>query len=204
MKTSKISAVFLSAVLLTSGGALSSCGSDESSDALQILAEAPYVDTEQLNNYAESFSASSEALTTAGKTAEFTDLSVGSSDSDPTLYGTSTMKVSAMIAAGEVDIMICSLDEAARNARGEYYYDLEELFTPEELAQIPEENLLSFDMVDDEGNATGEKTAVCGVQISGNEALDNAMAGTDYGVFIISNTENLDLAKEVFWEIVNG
>lgn len=204
MKTSKLSAVFLSAVLLTSAGALSSCGSDEKSNTLQILAEAPYVDTEQLDSYGESLSASSEALTAAGKTAEFTGLSVGSSDTDPTMYGTSTMKVSAMIAANEVDLMICSLDEAARNARGEYYYDLEELFTPEELAQIPEENLLSFDLVDDEGNPTGEKTPVCGVQISGNETLDSAMAGTEYGIFIVGNTENLDLAKEVFWEIING
>lgn len=204
MKTSKISAVFLSAVLLTSAVGLSSCGSEDTSNSLQILAESAYVDTEQLDTYGENLSASSEALTAAGKTVEFTGLSVGNSDTDPAVYGTSTMKVSAMIAAGDVDIMICSLDEAARNARGEYYYDLEELFTPEELAQIPEENLLSFDLVDDEGNATGEKTPVCGVQISGNENLDSAMAGADYGVFIVSNTKNLDLSKEVFWEIING
>ncbi len=204
MKTRKISAVLLSAVMLASALGLSSCGGDEENTALQILAESSYVDAEQLDAYEETFSAGSEALAAAGKTAEFTDLSVGSEDVDPTVYAASTMKVSAMIAANEVDLMLCSLDEAARNARGDCYYDLEELFTPEELAQIPEENLLSFDQVDEEGNPTGEKTPVCGVKISGNEALDSAIPGAEYGLFIVGNTDDLELAKEVFWEIVNG
>lgn len=203
MKTRKISAVLLSAVMLASAFGLSSCGGEESA-ALQILAESSYVDTEQLDAYAETFSAGSDALAAAGKTAEFTGLSVGTEDGDPTVYAASTMKADAMIAANEVDMMLCSLDEAARNARGEYYYNLEELFTPEELAQIPEEDLLSFDLVDEESNPTGEKTPVCGVKISGNEALDSAIPGEEYGLFIVGNTDDLDLAKEVFWEIVNG
>lgn len=203
MKTRKISAVLLSAVMLASAFGLSSCGGEES-NTLQILAESSYVDTEQLDAYAETFSAGSDALAAAGKTAEFTGLSVGTEDGDPTVYAASTMKAGAMIAANEVDMMLCSLDEAARNARGEYYYNLEELFTPEELAQIPEEDLLSFDLVDEEGNPTGEKMPVCGVKISGNEALDSAIPGEEYGLFIVGNTDDLDLAKEVFWEIVNG
>ena len=149
MKTRKISAVLLSAVMLASAFGLSSCGGEES-NTLQILAESSYVDTEQLDAYAETFSDGSAALAAAGKTAEFTGLSVGTEDGAPTVYAASTMKADAMIAANEVDMMLCSLDEAARNARGEYYYSLEELFTPEELAQIPEEDLLSFDLVDEE------------------------------------------------------
>ena len=180
MKRKSIAAITLCAVMLCPA-ALASCG-DSGSSALQITAVGPYVDDEQLTSYGESFSADSAALSAAGETAEFSSLSVGD-ESDPSLYGASIMKVDAMIAANEMDIMICTVDEAA---------------------QIPEEDLLSFDMVDEDGNATGEQTAVCGVRISGNETLDAAMMGQVYGVFLISNTQNPDLAKEVFLEIVNS
>ncbi len=201
MKRKSIAAITLCAVMLCPA-ALASCG-DSGSSALQITAVGPYVDDEQLTSYGESFSADSAALSAAGETAEFSSLSVGD-ESDPSLYGASIMKVDAMIAANEMDIMICTVDEAARSARSDYFSNLEETFTAEELAQIPEEDLLSFDMVDEDGNATGEQTAVCGVRISGNETLDAAMMGQEYGVFLISNTQNPDLAKEVFLEIVNN
>ena len=199
MKTRQTAALL--AALLCIPTALTACGGGSDSSTLQIAAVGTVVDDEQLQSYAGSFTASSAALSAAGAEAEFTAYTVGSSDSDPAMYGTAVMKVTAAVSAHEIDLMICSLDEAARNARAGYYTSLSDAFTEEELAQFAEEDLLSFDMVDDDGNPTGEQTAVCGVRLSGSEALDNAMLGEEYGLFLVAGSEKEELAKEVFLEI---
>lgn len=55
---------------------------------------------------------------------------------------------------------------------------------------------ISFDMVDDEGNPTGEKTAVCGLDLSDNETI-SSLVGQDCGVFVVANTTHLDQAAEL-------
>ena len=41
-------------------------------------------------------------------------MSLGSSDLDPTAYAAGSVKVSAMVASGEIDVMICDLENAAK------------------------------------------------------------------------------------------
>lgn len=184
--------LLLPAVLLTACGS----GTETSDDTFQVMFSAPYVDEEQVAAYGEKLSAEKE------KTIEYQAYPIGTEEIDPMAYGASVMKISAMVAAGELDVMVCDLDNAARNARGEMYYDLTSIFTEDELAEYSD-RLVSFDMVDEEGNPTGEKTPICGIDVSNNENLKNMMGENSYGVFIVGNTGDLELSKEIFWDIVN-
>lgn len=56
---------------------------------------------------------------------------------------------------------------------------------------------LSYEMVDTDGNPTGEWTPACGVKIS-SPALDAIYGSGEYGIFIVGSTTHLDQAKEVF------
>ena len=123
---------------------------------------------------------------------------------DPMLAIGGMMKLPALIAAGEIDVMICDMENAARNARGDMFLPLGEIFTDDELAAISG-RLLSFDLVETDGYetvATGEKTPVCGIDISDNDAMKSIFGNREIGVFIISNTKNIDLARAVMLSLI--
>lgn len=130
-------------------------------------------------------------------------MSLGSSDLDPTAYAAGSVKVSAMVASGEIDVMICDLENAAKYARSETYLPLEDFLSPEEPAGY-EERLLSFDLVDDEGNPTGEQTPAYGISMNGSEAFDSLYGDTDYGIFLIGNADPAELSKTVFLDLANS
>lgn len=181
----KIIALLLSAALLL---ALSGCGKQET--PFQVLFAAPFVNEDLTAAYGESLTAD----------VKYSPFSMGSEAIDPMTYGAGAMALSAMFAAGEVDVLICDLDEAARYARSGYFFDPAEVFTGEELEPY-QEKLLSFEMVDEYGVPTGEKTPVCGIDLSDKEDLLLAMGTEHFGIFILVNTEDLELAKDVVLEI---
>ena len=185
----KTAALLLPAVLLAS------CGGGTSDDGLDVVFSAPYVSEEQVSVYGETLSAGEKAVDCQG-------FSFGTEGGDAAAFGASTMKISAMVAAKEIDLMVCDLDNAARYVRSEMFYDLAEIFSQEELDAYSD-RLLTFDLVDDEGNPTGEQTPVYGIDVSGNENLTAMMGQNSYGVFLVQNTEDLEAAKEIFWQIVN-
>ncbi|MGI5894202.1 MAG: hypothetical protein ACOX6P_06360 [Candidatus Merdivicinus sp.] len=180
---------------------LSSCGSEDS-NALQVTVCNSYVDETLLDQYESDMLASNPSWTEEGSVVEFTSMNLGTEAADPAAYGASIMKISAMVAAKELDVMICDLENAARNARSGMYATLDEIFTEEELEPFADQ-FLTFDMVDDDGNPTGEQTPVCGISLS-NDALSGIYGESEYGLFIVGNTENLDLAKDVFLQIANS
>ncbi len=190
------------AVLLASTLVLSGCGGKESS-ALQVVVANSFVSEEALTAYSDAMLAANPGWAEGSSAVEFTSLSLGSEQADAAAYGVSIMKVSAMVASNEIDVMICDLDNAARNARSDMYLSLDEIFTEEELASYSD-LALTFDMVDDEGNPTGEQTPACGLSLTGTESLSEIYGESEYGVFIVSNTQNPDLAKDVMLAILNS
>ena len=52
-------------------------------------------------------------------------------------------------------------------------------------------------MLDDEGSASGEKTPVYGVDITGDEVITPAMSSSSAGAFVAGNAANLENAKTV-------
>lgn len=182
--------VLLLPVLLLTG-----CGNRE--NPFQVLFAAPFVNEELMNVYTETLSPESE------KPVQYASFYFGSPDVDPMAYGAGAMMMTAMVAAGEVDVMVCDLNEAPRYARSGIFYDLTEFFSEEELAGVSD-RLLQFDMVDEFGEPTGEKTALCGLDLSDRQDLRYILGSDSVGVFIVCGAKDPELAGEIFWEIVNA
>lgn len=177
--------------VLTSAVLLGGCGSEEAA-GFQTAFCATYVDSEAVETYGESLKTDLPELTIDGVEPSFIGMSMGDSESDPMETMAGMTKFTAMIAGGELDVVISDMENAARNARGEAFLDVSSYLTEEEMEKY-EDKLLSFDMVDDEGNPTGEKTAVCGLDLSGNENI-SSLVGEDCGVFVAANTSHVDQA----------
>ena len=116
--------------------------------------------------------------------------------SDPSVQMAGMMKLTAAIAAKEVDLIIADDTNAARNARSEAFYELSDILTADEISALGDK-ALSYDMLDDEGNASGEKPPVCGVDITGDEVITPAMGSSRAGAFVAGNATNLENAKTV-------
>ena len=118
---------------------------------------------------------------------------------DPMMGIGGMMRITASVAAGEIDMVISDLENAARNARGGLFLPLDEIFTDGELAAF-DDRLLSFDLLNTDGyeaTPTGEKTPLCGIAITSNEELRNIFANQEIGVFVIANTKNIELVRKV-------
>ncbi len=116
--------------------------------------------------------------------------------SDPSVQMAGMMKLTAAIAAKEVDLIIADDTNAARNARSEAFYELSDILTADEISALGDK-ALSYDMLDEEGNASGEKTPVCGVDITGDEVITPAMGSSSACAFVAGNAANLENAKTV-------
>lgn len=186
----KIICLALLALLLLTG-----CGKKNAE--FQVIFAAPYVSDELAEAYGESLAGKWETP------VRCIGFSFGSEDYDASMYGASAMAMSAMVAAGEVNILVCDLEEAARYGRSGLFYDPTQLFTAEELSGW-EEKLVRFDLVDETGQPTGEQTPPCGLELSGRKDLTEILASERYGIFLIGIGEDEAMTKEVFWAIANG
>ena len=118
---------------------------------------------------------------------------------DPMMAMTGMMRQAALVSTGDIDVFISDMENAARNARGDMFLPLSEVFTDFELAAL-NNRFLSFDLVNTDGyetTPTGEKTPVCGIDITGNEMMLRIFGNQEIGVFIAANTKNMELAKKV-------
>lgn len=165
--------------------------SADKTDKLNVYLIAAYVDENGLDSL-KSFI--SDALGD-GVTVNY-DTTFTGDGSDPSVQMAGMMKLTAAIAAKEVDLIIADDTNAARNARSEAFYELSDILTADEISALGDK-ALSYDMLDDEGSASGEKTPVCGVDITGDEIITPAMSSTSAGAFVAGNAANLENAKTV-------
>ena len=193
MKIKRILAagVLAAVSILSLGG----CGGGSSAeDTIGVVVSSAYVDDEALQAFAGELIAAHPDW--EGKVT-FTSQSMGDSEID----GAAVMQQTAMAAAGEMDIMVCDDENGARNSRSELFIPLSDLFTKEEIAVFGE--TLTFEMVDESGNPTGEMAPTCGVRVTG-DGFDTAAGGADLGVYIVSTDKDEALVKEIFETLIDS
>jgi ABC-type glycerol-3-phosphate transport system substrate-binding protein len=129
----------------------------------------------------------------------FLAVSSGDPDGDPMGTMAGMAKIGAMFTSGEIEVLICDTENAQRYGAGdpEIFVPLATLLTQEEIDALKGEPV-SIGLTDEEGTLTGEKSAPCGVGLSGNEAVVNALGLQDVNVFVVSSAKDMDLAKQVF------
>lgn len=94
--------------------------------------------------------------------------------------------------------MICDEANAARGCRGELFYPLSDVFTEEEISGFTD--TLSYEMLDTDGNSTGEMTAECGVPLD-NEQIASIFGDEPAGMFVVAKAD-LEQAKELFLDLL--
>ena len=165
--------------------------SADKTDKLNVYLIATYVDENGLDSLKSFISDTLGDGVTVNYDTTFTG-----DGSDPSVQMAGMMKLTAAIAAKEVDLIIADDTNAARNARSEAFYELSDILTADEISALGDK-ALSYEMLDDEGSASGEKTPVCGVDITGDEVITPAMSSSSAGVFVAGNAANLENAKTV-------
>ena len=165
--------------------------SADKTDKLNVYLIATYVDENGLDSLKSFISDTLGDGVTVNYDTTFTG-----DGSDPSVQMAGMMKLTAAIAAKEVDLIIADDTNAARNARSEAFYELSDILTADEISALGDK-ALSYDMLDDEGSASGEKTPVCGVDITGDEVITPAMSSSSVGAFAACNAANLENAKTV-------
>ena len=165
--------------------------SADKTDKLNVYLIATYVDENGLDSLKSFISDTLGDGVTVNYDTTFTG-----DGSDPSVQMAGMMKLTAAIAAKEVDLIIADDTNAARNARSEAFYELSDILTADEISALGDK-ALSYEMLDDEGSASGEKTPVYGVDITGDEVITPAMSSSSAGVFVAGNAANLENAKTV-------
>lgn len=198
-RTSKMIALLCS--FLTCSIFLASCSS-ENPTSLQVLVGGPYIDSQAYESCTESLLTGHPQWQAQETPVSFLSISFGDPESDP-YAGANIAKVSAMVAAQEIDLMICDTDNAARFARSDMFAPVQSILSEEQLTAY-QDRLLTFEKVDDEGNLTGEFTEACGIALSGNAQLDALYGDQEYGIFLVGNADPMESAKQIFLDIAEA
>ena len=181
---------------------LSACSSQQ--EPFQLVICGPYVDEDAAAAYGEAvIDPQGEWLSQQDLTLQVVALSMGDSQLDPMIYSTSIMKVSAMSSAENIDLFLCTLEEAALFGRNGAFRSLEELYTPQELAPY-EDRLITFQLADEDGNLLEEETPPCGISLTGMEQLTQLYGDAPCGIFLASTSPHHQAAKEAMLVLAAG
>ena len=193
--------IILSVILILS------CGGGSRSQEFQVVFVALQMDTDAIDRFGNTISSSIPELTINGRSPLFTAMRMGTAieRGDPQMAMGSAMRFSAMLASGEVDLVIVNMQNAMNMAQGSAFLPLEAIFTESELSAL-EGRLLDFDILRpnemDVQVPTGERTGYLGIDITGNEQMTAIFGGQQIGVFVITNTANRDLAIHLMRSLI--
>lgn len=176
--------------------------SGEATDTINIYMCAEYLSEDAANELIDQLTGSLDMFSDGGVTVNLTCVATGSGE-DPTMQMAGMMKLTAAIAAQEVDIVIADEANAARNARSDTFYALSDLLTEDEITALGA-NALSYSLLDDAGEPTGENTPACGVDLSSDARFDAVFGDVPVGAFVAANSPNLENSKELLRELIAG
>ncbi|MBR6790255.1 MAG: hypothetical protein IKM31_05235 [Oscillospiraceae bacterium] len=121
-----------------------------------------------------------------------TTIATGDAESDPTVAMAGMMRLTALIASGDVDVVVASMEEAERQAKAESFTPLSDMFTDEELAGF---ETISFEVISEDGTIGPLNGVPCGILLK-NDRI-SSMDESGMGVFLICNTEEPEQAADV-------
>jgi len=178
------------------------CSSNEKDNQFQIIFIAAQVNEGAVSEYGTFLLEKIPELTIEGKVPLFSHMIMGGAlqQIDPMMAMGTTVRLTGLMATGELDMVIGNMESASYMAQAESFMFLSDIFTNDELRAL-EDRLIFFDITNvNENNVhvpTGERTPALGISITGNERISAIFGSQEIGVFIITNTKNPELAKSV-------
>lgn len=190
----------LAALLLASLVILSGCSADRESGenaTLNVVIAAPYVPEESKTALEKELQEAFPALNTAEGKFNVQAVSTGDAKTDPGSTVAGMARMGGMIASGEIELLLCDAENARRyGEQGEAYLPLSQLFPEAEqeaLAITP----ATVALVDEEGKATGEESAPCGVNLAGREGLESLLGLKGLSAYVVVGSPHQDNARLV-------
>lgn len=178
---------------------MTGCSSGSSKTvSLGVAVAAMYVDDAKLTLLKDDLTAAFPDMNNEETAMSIQSIPTGDPEGDPMSAMAGMTKISAMMAAGEIDILICDPDNARRHGdNGETYVALDQLFTEEEIAELGITGV-TLPVVDEEtSELTGEQTHAVGVDLSGNAKINELFLIDSPAAYVIVSTKNLENAREV-------
>ncbi len=211
MKTNKLLSLLTASIL--SATLLVGCTA-EPDYGLKITAIAESVSYEKGQEYAETLTVGPESqpvrVTTELMTVPVDEEDMTTEDYDDVTQASAEMmgaaglmKVSAQIAGEDVDIIISDYENAQRLSNSESFLPLDEVFTPEELAEIDESLYVSYEQVDDEGNPTGEMLEPTGIDVTHIPEFSTFLGAEQIVCHVVANAINIDASKEYILSLLD-
>lgn len=180
----------------------SACGAER--EPFQLVVCGPYVDEATVMAYGDTLVPEDSGWEEEQNLSfEVMALSMGSEKLDPMIYSSSVMKLTVMSAANDIDLWICTLEDAASFGRNGAFQDLSQLYTQEELAPYTQ-RLVTFQLADEEGNLLEEQTPACGIELTSMDQLSAIYGDTPCGVFLSSTSLHTEAAKKALLSIAAG
>jgi hypothetical protein len=125
-------------------------------------------------------------------------ITAGDSAADPMSVMAGSTRIAAMLASGEIELLICDPENAKRYADdGANYVALEELFSADETSSFGG-TPIAIPVTDDEGNSTGEFSEIVGLDLSQNAAITEMTGIRDPRMFVLAGSTNPEAAKAAF------
>lgn len=190
--------VILTVVLMMTG--CSSGGTEPAANAsVKIAVTIPFVVEGAGDEFAAQLKAGLPGLNTEEKQILVQTVNTGDPKADPMSTMAGMTKITTMFLGKEIEIMISDADNAQRHSDGgSAYIPVDELFTAEEQAELGMK-ALTVNLVDDDGNATGEVSAPVGISLADCEGVKNIFKMSELGLYVIDMPEteaNLDNIRE--------
>lgn len=174
---------FLTAVLFLFAG----CGREEEYPGIGISILTRYIDTVEEPFLQDVLDAHTDIE------CSVIPIATGHFENDPSAAMGGLVKLTSLIAANEVDVLVSSMAEAERQAAADTFAPLSDAFTVEELAGFEQ---VSFEVVDDQGIEGALHNIPCGILLTDSEI--SSLDESGMALFLISNTQNPDAAREIF------
>ena len=195
MKTRPLAAHFSFLCVILAVLLLASCASH--STAFEVAFCAPALDTNFVDDVGISLTGALPQLNTEDQAPIFSYVLAGDIPDDPLTGATGQSKITGMLMAQELDVMIATPDVARVQAVNELFMPLSEFFTVEELKSLSGRTIkYEFsDIINGQEIPTGQYTADCGVDITGHELFSSLLGDQELGVYVSASTADLEQAR---------
>lgn len=204
----RLKQIMMAAMLIAMALMLAACGGDSApaptrspdgtfsgaaTDALNIVFCADLLNEEAAQQYVDALTAELDMFKDGAVKVNLACIMTGG-DADPAMQMAGIMKLSAAIAAQEVDVLIADEANAARNARADNFFALSDIMTAGQIAAL-NVGALSYEELNEEGHPAGNMLPACGIDLSADERLQAVFGKEQIGAFAVGNAPNLENAK---------
>ena len=172
-------------------------GCTSSSNVFEAAFCAPMLDANLVDDTGAALTEALPEIRIEGQEPVFSYVFAGSIPDDPMSGAAGQTRITGMLMAQELDVIIATPEVARVQAVNELFMPLSELFSPQELDMLAGRTIKYefVDVMNGQEVPTGKYTEECGIDITGHEHLTSLLGDQKLGVYVAANTDHPEQAK---------